>query len=160
MLGTRKVNVSIKVFDDVLNFKELLPDYVSHITYSFKNLFEETRLRNKGAKMVSNLDLIKSKFSSIWISHKLSSEEVELLWELLCSRRTKFCLSGIYAEFNYLSECLTVLSHCAECPELNSINFGYSSSDAENEEEAVKNAIFDFRKKFGFIGILNLRNNG
>ena len=110
--------------------------------------------------LVSSLDQIKPKFSSICISHKLSSEEIELLWELLCSRRTKFWLSEIYAKFNYLSECLTVLSHCAECPELNSINFWYSSSDAENEEETVKNAIFDFRKKFGFIANLTLRNNG
>ena len=159
LLGTRKSNMSIEVFDDLLNFKELLPDYVSHITYSLDNRCDETLLRNKGAETASNLDLIKSKFSSIWISHKLSSEEIELLWKLLCSRKTKFCLSKFYAEFNYLSECLTMLSHCAECPELNSINFGYSSSDAENEEETIKNAIFDFRKKFGFIANLNLRNN-
>ena len=110
--------------------------------------------------LVSSLDLIKLKFFSIFIGHKISSEEIELLWELLCSRRTKFCLSKIYAEFNYLSECLTVLSHCTECPELNSINFEYSSSDAENEEEVVKNAIFDFRKKFGFIANLKLKING
>ena len=159
LLGTRKSNMSIEVFDDLLNIKELLPDYVSHITYSLDNRCEETWLRNIGVETVSNLNQIKPKFSSICISQKISSEEVELLWELLCSRRTKFCLSKIYANFNYLSECLTVLSLCAECPELNSINFGYSSSDAENEEETIKNAIFDFRKKFGFIANLNLRNN-
>ena len=138
LLRTRKSNMSIEVFDDLLNFKELLPDYVSHITYSLNNLNEETLLWNKGAEIISSLDQIKPKFSSIWISHKLSSEEVELLWELLCSRRTKFCLSEIYANFNDLFECLTVLSLRAECPELNFINFEYSSSDVENEEETIK----------------------
>ena len=160
LLRTRNVNMKIEVFDDLLNSKELLPDYDSHITYSLIYLYNETPLWNKGAETASNLDQIKPKFSLIWTSYKLSSEEVELLWELLCSRRTKFCLSKIYAKFNYLSECLTVLNNCAECPELNFINFWYSSSDAENEEEAVKNAIFDFRKKFGFIANLTLRNNG
>ena len=62
--------MKIEVFDDLLNFKELLPDYVSHITYSLDNRCDETLLRNKGVETVSNIDLIKPKFSSIYISQK------------------------------------------------------------------------------------------
>ena len=51
LLRTRNVNMEIKVFDDLLNFKELLPDYVSHITYSLFNRNLKTLLRNKGAKI-------------------------------------------------------------------------------------------------------------
>ena len=51
LLGTRKVKMSIKFLDDLLNFKELLPDYVSHITYSLFNSDVKTLLRNKGAEI-------------------------------------------------------------------------------------------------------------
>ena len=51
LLGTRNLNMKIEVFDDLLNFKELLPDYVSHITYSLFNSNVKTLLRNKGAEI-------------------------------------------------------------------------------------------------------------
>ena len=152
----RRVDLPIYLLDDILEIKELSSGDVSHINFSFENKDETTIFRNTKTWIMNDLSSINPKFSKIHVDHTLSAEEFSLIWEILSSRRTRFCLSYISLELNNLWECLVVLSLCIDCPELQYISLSYLKSDFENTEHAIANTVTNFRKKFGFIEYINL----
>ena len=115
----------------------------------FKNIKED---------FIDELKLIEPKVIEIWIDHTPSPVELELVSVLLCFRRTKFSFSRITLKFKLLSEWLSTLSLCANCTELESVEFEYSKVDLDNENKLVKSSIHDFRKKFWFIKNLSINH--
>ena len=109
------------------------------------------------SEIMNNQDWINLKFREIIQSRKLSPDEFQFWWNVLRSRRTRFYLASISLRFNVLSECLTALSLCSDCPELKSVDLRYSKADEENEVEVVEQAKREFRQKFGFIQKLTIR---
>ena len=61
--------------------------------------------------------------------------------------------------FEKLSDAVSILSLCTECPQLTDIKFIYFYADIENEKEEIDYAIKEFRRKFGFIGSLTVCNH-
>ena len=155
----REVNLPIIHFDDIMEIKKYFPEHISHINYLFSNSKRETININTEIEIMNDLDLVNTWFSSIIIKQKLLEQEFELIWKILCSRRTRFKISNISIEFNLLSECLNVLSLCSDCPELEFISFSYYESDIESKGEAIDQAIKDFRNKFGYINYLKINQN-
>ena len=115
--------------------------------FSNKNEFE----------MIDELSLINPILSKIMINHKLSPEEFKLVWKILKSRRTKYSINTIWIIFNVLSECLEVLSLCAECSQLEIIYFHYYKSNKRKEQKSIDIAVKEFTKKFGIIRSLTLK---
>ena len=132
--------------------KQLLPNYFSKINYSCLNYSNSKSIsRYVGVEQPEDIDIIDTKLSSIFIDHKLSPEEFNLVKELLLSRRTRFNISSVRLKFNLLSECLDMLAICAECPEMEFIEISYSKSDLEKEQEEVKKAVRKIKRQFGLI---------
>ena len=152
----RFVDLKINLLDDVLKLNLMFPDSASRVNYLFDNLHKTVLLRNTNGENIRYLGLLEPRFSKIGIYHRLSPDEFQLFWELLRSQRTRFNLVSIETKFNLLSELLTALSLCADCPELKFIEFDYLKPDLENKQEVIDKAIKDFRKKFGIIEYLGL----
>ena len=136
----------------------MFPELVSHANYLLSNSSLVSNARNIEVDLINELSLIEPKVIEIWINHTLSPAELELVSILLCSRRTKFSLSKITLKFKLLSEWLSILSLCASCTEIESIEFEYSEVDLDNENELVKSSVQNFRKKFGFITNLTINH--
>ena len=83
---------------------------------------------------------ISLKNSEIYSRFTLSHEEFQSWWNVLRSRRVRFNLTKIRLCFRLLSECLTVLSLCSDCPELKSIDFRFYEADTEDEHDKVEQA--------------------
>ena len=140
----------------MLNIKELFPDCASHLIYSFNGSGESSTTKFEGKEWTDDLGLTEFTFSDIIIGHELSPEELNFVKRLLNSRKTKFRVKNVQLKFNLLSECLLVLSLCADCPEIKTISLEYIESDLNNEVKTIKLAIKGLREKFGFIQRVNI----
>ena len=146
------IELTIKSLGRLLEIKKLLPDNFSRIHFKYNSSYDLTDIGKYSMSEIKNgLDWTNLKFKEIYQFSKLSPDEFQFWWKVLRSRRTRFNLTEINLKFRLLSECLTVLSLCSDCPELESIKLEYSKADAENEDETVKQAKREFRQKFGFI---------
>ena len=151
------IELTIKSLGRLLEIKKLLPDNFSRIHFKYNNPCDLTDIRKYSMSKIKNdRDWINLKFIDIYQISKLSPDEFQFWWNVLRSRRTRFNLTEINLRFRLLSECLTVLSLCSDCSELESIKLKYSEADVENEDEMVKQAKGEFRQKFGFIQKLNI----
>ena len=135
----------------LLKIKKQLPnDFTS---FNFKYI--ESLLTEIPAYSISEImaDPDWSNLKLLWICQKsmLSPDELQFWCKMLQCRKTRFSITSINLEFSLLSECLTVLSLCSACPELESVKLQYLEADEENEHEEIENAEREFRQKFGFI---------
>ena len=154
-LFTRKhIELTIGNLGRLLEINRLLPDDFSHIDFKYYYLRSIEMSDHSFSEIMNIPDLLNLKFIEISNSFLLSPDEFQFLWKVLSSKNTRFNLTRINLKFNLLSECLTVLSLCSDCPELKSVLFKYWEADAENEDEAVEQAQREFRQKFGFIQTL------
>ena len=157
-LFTRKhIEITIGNLGRILEINRLLPDDFSRINFQYHNYYSTEMSEYSISEIMDNPDWINWKFILIYHKKKLSPDEFQFWWNVLGSSKTRFNLAFIYLWFSLLSECLTVLSLCSGCPELKSVKLHYFEADAENEDEAVKQAKREFRQKFGFIQILSIR---
>ena len=156
ILKARHVDLTIRLLDEVLEIKEMFPDCPPHINYSFDNWNKTTMLSCTENEAINRFGKIECGFSSITVNHKLSSEELKLVYGLLCSRRTRFNISYICIHLNSLSECLKVLSMCTSCPELEHIDLYYYTSNVKNKEDVINKAKKKFRRQFGIIKHLEI----
>ena len=157
MLSAKLVYWNFKYIDNLLKIKELFPNSAPRLIYSFDNMFKKSIAKNEGTEWNGDLDLTELAFSDISIIHKLLPEEFDFVVKLLRSNKTKFRVWNIGLAFNLLSDCLLALSLCAECPEIETINFQYRESDVENGQKTISSAVKEFRKKMGFIQNFELR---
>ena len=157
ILKARCIDWAVESIDDLFEIKELIFEHISRINYSFIK-YGNSFIIETEVDLIENLISIEPICSQISIDHRLSRKEFKLVWELLCSRRTRFRLWVVWFQFNLLSEWLTALSLFANCPELDSVQVYYLSSDVENEHDIIENKVIDFRKKFGFIRELIINN--
>ena len=121
------------------NFK-LVPNVFSQINFNcfeihLKNIDEYSKL-----EIMDYPNWISLKNSEIYSRFTLSHEEFDYWWNVLRFKRVRFNLTKIRLCFRLLSECLTVLSLCSDCPELKSIDFTYSKADTKNEHDKVEQA--------------------
>ena len=157
--------LNIKKFDKLLNINKLLPDDITDIRCTFwnerKESTEETKKIEKISikKIMDNPDLFNLMFIKIFKLSTLPFYEFSFWWKMLSSTRTRLNLKSIRLEFNLLSECLTVLSLCSNCPEIECINLQYLEADIKNENETIKYAKREFRQKFEMIEELNISKN-
>ena len=154
----KEKHIDLKIFslDRLLEINKLLPDDFSSINFKYFNKSKTEISKYSISDIIDNIDLSNLKFIKISKLTILSPDEFKFWWNVLRSRRTRFNLTSIYLKFSLLSECLTVLSLCSDCPELEYVNLWYWEADAENEHEAVEQAKREFRQKFGFIDELEI----
>ena len=141
-------------FDKLLKINKLLSDDFPNINFIFYNYCNESIEVTK--KVMDNQYLFNLKFSEICILSMLSPNEFSFWWKMIRSIRTRFNLSSIRLIFSMLSEWLTVLSLCSNCPNLKRIDIGYLEADKENELETVEHAKRKFSQKFNIIQELNI----
>ena len=154
-LFTRKhIELTIGNLGRLLEINRLLPDDFSLINFQYHNYYLTEMSEYSISEIMDNPDWINWKFIQINKSTNLSSDEFEFWWMMLRSKRTRFNLTSISLRFSLLSECLTVLSLCSDCPELQHVELHYFEADAENIDEAVEQAKREFIQKFGFIQTL------
>ena len=154
IMKARHIDWIIQDLRELLEVNKFLPDHFSRINFIFYSNF---RIReNFTSETMKTLDYIDPKFSKIKWYFKLDPNEFQLWWKILGSHRTRFNLTSIQLKFKVLSECLTVLSLCAECPELESIHLEYLESDIKNEQQIVEEAKGELRSKNRFIRKLEI----
>ena len=158
IIKARRVYWNIQYIDDIREINEMYPHLVSRFNYLFYHYKSESIAKNIEIDLIDELHLIEPKIKGISIDHTLSPYELKLVSVLLCSRRTKFSLWIIVLKFKFLSECLSILSLCADCTELESVEFEYFEVDIDKENEFVKNSVQEFREKFGFIKKLTINH--
>ena len=151
IMKARHVYLEIQYIDEIRKINEMYPHLVSRLNYLFYCYTSKSIIKSIETDLIDELSLIEPNVKNISIDHTLSPYELKLVSVLLCSRRTRFSLWDISINFKFLSECLSILSLCADCIELESIWFEYSEVDLDNENELVKSSVQDFRKKSGFI---------
>ena len=145
-------NLVIKLFE---SFK-LVPNDFSQINFKcFEIHLTDIEEYSKSEIMVY-LNLISLMNSEIYSKFMLSHDKFQSWWNVLRSRRVRLNLTTIRLYFRLLSECLTELSLCSDCPELKSINFTYLEADTKNEDKTVKHTEKEFRQKFEIIQELNI----
>ena len=109
------------------------------------------------SEIMDSSNWINLKFWEISKSYMLSPDEFQFWWKVLHSKRTRFNITSIYLKLNLLSECLTVLFLCSDCPELKSVELEYLITDTENEYKTIEQAKREFRRKFEYIQKLVIR---
>ena len=149
-----KIKNLVRLFEKL----KLVPNGFSQINFKCFEIHLTNIEKYSKSEIIDYPNWISLKNSEIYNFSTLSHDEFQSWWNVLRSRRVRFNLTKICLSFRLLSECLTVLSLCSDCPELKSINFRYSEADTENEYETVKHAEKEFRQKFGFIQELNILN--
>ena len=152
----KQIDLTIENLGRLLETNKLLLDDFSSI--NFKYIYKGSIVKSKYSisDIIDNIDFINLKLWSINQSTILSPDEFQFWWNVLGSSKTRFNLTLIHLKFKLLSECLTVLSLCSDCPELEFIFFSYLEADAKNKDEVVEQAKRKFRHKFGFVQILNI----
>ena len=154
IMKARHIDWMVQDLRELLEVNKLIPDHFSRINFIFSYFMR--RRKNFTSETMINLDYIDPKFSKIKWFDELESNELQLWWKILGSHRTRFNLTSIQLKFKVLSECLTVLSLCAECPELESIHLEYLESDIKNEQQIVEDAKAELRSKNRFIWKLEI----
>ena len=159
-LFTRKrIEIRIENLNSLLEISKLLPDDFSRINFQYQSYYSTEMSEYSISEIMDNPDWINFKFIQICQLNKLSPDEFQFWWMMLRSGKTRFNLTWITLKFSLLSECVTVLSLCSGCPELQYVVLRYFESDAENEDEAVEQAKREFIQKFGFIQNLIIRKD-
>ena len=157
LFKVKHIEITIENFGNLLKINKLFSDEFSQINFRYFYYRSSKYAKYSKSKIMDNPDWINFKFIQICQLNKLSPDEFQFLWKVLSSKRTRFNLTSISLRFSLLSECLTVLSLCSGCPELQHVKLHYFEADAENEDEAVEHAQREFRQNFGFIQVLSIR---
>ena len=135
----------------LLDINKLLPDHFSRINF-ISECYDPTEITNKSLlKMMDSPDLIGSKFTKMHRYAILPSDELNMVWKMLRTRRTRFSITSINLKLELLSECLTVLSLCADWPELYSVELRYLEAEEKNEQKTIEHAKREFTMIFGPI---------
>ena len=159
IIKEKHIELVIKNLGRWLEINRLLPDDIYKVIFNYRNYPSEKFAECSIPEIMTNLDWTNLKFIQISKSSTLSPDEFRFWWMMLHFGKTRFYLTSINLKFDLLSECLTVLSLCSDCPELKYVELRYSEADAENEDKAVKHAKKEFRQKFGFIQKLDIFKN-
>ena len=147
----KHIEIKIKSLSRLLKINKLLPDYFSRIRFKYYDDCSTNIAEYSISEIMKNPDWINFKFIHIYKSSTLSLDEFQFWCKMLHFGKTRFNLIRIELRFSLLSECLTVLSLCSGCPELDFVELGYLVADAEDEHETISQAKRDFRHKFEFI---------
>ena len=142
------VSWEIESLNVLANFMHLFPTNYNRIEYSLREFSKDLSELMPSSELMSDLDLNKFSFSSIKIDDELSSEELNLIWKLISSRRTRFSITYISIKLSKISEWLSVLALCTDCIELQTISLKYFVKDVKYDAKEVE---IEFRKKFGVI---------
>ena len=154
IMKARHISCDIAFFNYLTKIKQLFPEYVYRANYTIFNSFESLLENSWSYEFIDDQDFNKLSFSSIKIYLTLSDRDFEFICKLLSSNKTRFRLSYIWLNFKKLSEWLTVLDLCEECPQLEYIYLKYSDQDLESSLK--DEAISKFRMKFWFIRELKI----
>ena len=155
----KQIELRIKSLGRILEINELFPDDFSLINFEY---YDRDTLKIEEysiLEIMEDLDWCNLKFKKICQSSTLSPDGFQFWWMMLRSRRTRFNITSIYIKLSLLSECLTVLSLCLNCPELKSVNLRYEEEDIEYVDKVIEPAQRQFRQKFGFIQVLKIWKN-
>ena len=155
----KQIEPTIRSLGTLLEIKKLLPDDFSRIYFKLNDYRSTEIWKRSLSRIMNKLDWFNLKFINIYKKSTLSPDEFHYWCKMLHFSKTRFNLTSINLKFSLLSECLTVLSLCSGCPELELVKLEYFEADAEDELEAVKNAKREFRQKFGFIQKLDICKN-
>ena len=138
-LFTRKhIELTIGNLGRLLEINRLLPDDFSRINFQYHNYCSTEMSEYSISEIMDNPDWINWKFIQIYKSINLSSDEFKFLWKVLSSGKTRFNLTRITLKFSLLSECLTVLSLCSDCPELESVGLHYPKTPKDRVDIETK----------------------
>ena len=154
----KQVDWRVKYFDELIEIKNMSPDHFYRIKFSFFNFNAKALMINPEIKL-SNQTLTDVTFSTFRSCNVIFEDELNLVWDLLNSQRTRFNLLCVELELNLLSDCLTVLSLCEKCPELNSVSLKFTKWDEDDKKEAIDSAIKKFRRNFGFIQLIEIKQS-
>ena len=149
ILKARYINWRIQNLGWLLEINKLLSDHFSRIKFKYSYLNPNSDEDESLFEIVDSPDCIDSKFIELRSCDILPPDELNLVWKLLRSSRTRFNIILVLLKFRLLSECLAVLSLCANCLELELVELWYKEVDVENEQEIIENAKIEFVKKLG-----------
>ena len=151
------IELTINSLDRLLEIKNLLPNDFLNINFKYMDRQSIKYAEDSISEILDSPDWSNLKFKEIYQLSILSLEQFQFWWKILRSRRTRWSLTSIDLKFSLLSEWLTVLTLCWDCPELMLVELRYRKADKENEDEAFENAKREFRQKLGFIPELTLK---
>ena len=147
---------TISNFDKLLEIIKLLPDDFSRINFAYNNWISESITDESCFDIAKSLDYIGLTFWVIRGNGILQYNELNLIWKILLSRRTRFNISSIWLTLKFLSECRVVLPLWEDCLELKSVFLYYKEADEDNEQELIQNLKTEFKNKFGLLWSLNI----
>ena len=152
----KQIEIKIGSLDTLLEINELIPDDFTRINFKYSDRHSVKIEEYSISEIMDDLDWSNLKFNEIFQSSTVLSDEFQFWWMMLSSRRTRFNVTSIDLKLSLLSECLTVLSLCLNCPELKSVKLKYEEEDIEYVDEVIENAQTQFRQEFGFIQELKI----
>ena len=149
ILKAKYINWEIQNLGLLLGINKLFSDHFSRINFKYSYSNPKSKEDESLFEIVDSPGCIESKFLELRRSDILPPDELNLVWKLLRSSRTRFNIILVSFKLRLLSECLAVLSLCANCPELEWVELWYKEVDVENEQEIIENAKIEFIKKLG-----------
>ena len=151
----RKVNWMVNSLNLITKIENIFPDDFNRIKSSFytNNFINSENNQEIG---LGDLELKFQKLSLCSISPNRLKVNFEIIQKLLSSRRTRYNITGVKLDLDLLSKCLTVLSLCEKCPELESVSLTFRKWDKKDEKETIDSAIKEFRRNFGFIPLIEI----
>ena len=156
ILKARYINWIIYNFGRFLEINKLLSDHFSRINFKYSYSNSESKEDESLFEIMNSPDYIEPTFSGVRRDFILPPDELNLVWKLLRSSKTRFNITSVSFKLRLLSECLAVLTLCADCPELESVDLWYEEADVENKQKTIESAKIEFAKKFGPIKSLNI----
>ena len=141
---SRHIDWEVGRLSTLLGINKLLSDHFSHINFTSECYDPSEITKESLLKMMDSPDLIESKFSIMHQYVLLPSDELNLVWKMLRTRKTRFSITSINLKLKLLSECLSVLSLCADWPELYSIELRYLEAEEKNEQKTIERAKREF----------------
>ena len=156
ILKARYINWRIYNFSRLLEINKLFSDHFSRINFKYNYSKFDTEEDESLFEIMNSPDYIEPTFSEVRRNFILPPDELNLVWKLLRSSKTRFNITSVSFKLRLLSECLAVLSLCADCTELESVDLWYKEVDKENEQQMIENTKIEFAKKFGPIKMMNI----
>ena len=157
ILKARYINWRIYNFGRLLEINKLLTYHFSRINFKYSYSKFDSKEDESLFEIMNSPDYIEPTFSEVRRNFILPPDELNLVWKLLRSSKTRFNITSVSFKLRLLSECLAVLSLCADCPELESVELWYKEVDKENEQQMIENTKIEFAKKFGPIKRMNIK---
>ena len=152
----KQIELTINDLGRLLEISKLLPDDFSRINFKYY-LYDILKIEKYSISLITNnLNWSNLKFKEICQSSTLSPDGFQFWWMMLRLRRTKFNITSIDLKLSLLSECLSILTLCLNCPELKSVKLRYEEEDIKYKDEVIENAQRQFRQEFGIIQDLNI----